>query len=139
MRPVTVTMRDRRGALENMSFQSQNVAAFKAALRVFISTDSGSCIMRLPVNRDGTDKADAQNYDCIQAPSPDTLTLVAGGFLNDYQFSLTCLKTDFDTPPIPGTLIIRKGRVSRILTLEDGDKGVDVSPILYLHCGTPDK
>lgn len=122
-----------------MNFQSQNVAAFRAALRVFKSRDTGSCTLRLPVNRDGTDGLLAKDYDCIQAPSPDTMTLVAGGFLNDYLFSVTCLKTDFDTPPIPGTLLIRNGRVSRILTLEDAGAGIDISPILYLHCGTPDK
>jgi hypothetical protein len=122
-----------------MSFQSQNEAAFDFALNVFKSDDTGSCTMRLPVNRDGTDAFGAKDYDCIQAPSPDTMTLVAGGFLNDYQFSVTCRKTDFTTPPIPGTLLIRNGRVSRILTLEDAGAGVDVSPILYMHCGTPDK
>jgi hypothetical protein len=122
-----------------MSFESQTADAFAAALKVFRSDDPSRCLMRLPVNRDGTDKTGAADYDCIQAPSPDTMTLMAGGFLNDYQFSLTALKTDFTTPPISGTLLLRNGRVSRVLVIEDASRGVDISPVLYLHCGTPDK
>lgn len=122
-----------------MSFASQNIDAFHAALAVFRSGNLAACIMRLPVNRDGTDKAGAKNYDCIQAPSPDAMTLMAGGMNTDYQFSLTALKQDFTTPPASGTLFVRNGRVSRILVVEDGNAFMDISPILYIHCGAPDK
>ena len=122
-----------------MSFQSQLCNAFRASIKVFRSMSPGSCTLRMPVNNDGTDAFGATDYDCIQAPSPDTLTLVAGGFLNDYQFSVTCLKDDFNTLPIAGTLFLRFGRVSRVLIVQDGTPGVDISPILYLHCGAPNK
>ena len=123
-----------------MSFASQTAAAFTAALGVFRSGNLNACVMRWPVNRAGADLTGARNYDAIEAPSPDNLALVAGGLMADYQFSMTCLKADFNTMPTSGSLLLRNGRVSRILTIENAvSPTVDVSPILYLHCGTPDK
>ena len=116
-------------------FEDNVLRGFEQGLNIYRTSKAGSCIMRLPVNRDGTDADGAREYDCIPSPSPDALTLAAGGFIPDYQFSITVRKDDFETLPISGDLFVKSGRVTRILSLET----TDISPVVLLHCGTPDK
>ena len=119
-----------------MSFQQQLLDAFDGALDVFRSDEADSCLIRLPVTKDGADVTGAANYDAIQAPTPDELVLITGGFQNRYKFSLTVRKADFaNTAALDGMLFLSNGRVSRILAVGDKTAGVDISPVIILHCG----
>ena len=119
-------------------FQDQLVQNFKETLELVRSDVAGSCSMRWPVKSDGSDDTGAADYDCISSIVPDTLSLLStgGGMLADYTFTLTMNRLDFqDELPISGDLFKKNNRVSRILIIDNND----VSPILLIHCGTPNK
>lgn len=109
---------------------------FEDALDMVRSADPGNCSFAWPVDKSThLAVAGGRLYDCIASVTPDAMTLMAGGMLEDYEFTIVCRRADFETPPISGDLIIKNGRLSRILTPSPSD----VSPLLVLHCGTPHK
>lgn len=118
-----------------MSFQSESLIAWEALLEVMQEEAANACVLRWPVARNGSDKSGADEYDCIPAPTPDRLDLVAGGFLQDYQFSVSARRSDFTTLPVVGDLVLQANRVLRIVTVESSD----LSAVVVLHLGSPDK
>jgi hypothetical protein len=118
-----------------LSFQDQALEAFDAFLDVMKEGVPLACVMRFPVTRAGADKSGTDDYDAIPSPSPDRLDLITGGFLEEYQFSMSARRDDFATLPIAGDLFKMNGRVSRILFVENSE----LSPVVVFHCGTPDK
>lgn len=110
---------------------------FDAALEMTAGSGQvGACSFTWPVDRVSKLPATGSKvYDCIGTSSQDALALMAGGMMADYEFTLTCRRQDFDTVPLSGDLILRNGRLSRIIRPEPSD----VSPLLLLHCGTPHK
>ena len=118
-----------------MSFSAEALDSFNALLEIMQEAAPTGCTIRWPVVRDGTDNTGAADYDVLPSPSPDKLELMAGGFLADYEFSMSARRDDFDKLPDSGTLLSRGGRISRILSVENSE----LSPTIVLHCGTPDR
>ncbi len=108
-----------------MSFETEVLAGFEAALRLYRTKEAQSCVMLWK------DKP----YDVIGAPSPDGTALLAGGFIADYAFSVAGRRVDFPTLPKSGDPIVKGGRKSKILKVEPSD----ISPLVVFHCGTPDR
>lgn len=106
-------------------------SAFEIGLAT-VKADDTACKFRFPVDRDGTGGIE---YDGVIGPSPDTLTLTAGGFIEEYAFTILARVADFAETPITGQMLLRTGKVARILQVEV----TDLSPLILLHCGSPDK
>lgn len=118
-----------------MSLQADQLEAFDALLDVMHEADPDGCVIRWPVTKAGADATGAADYDAIPSLSPDMLNLVEGGFREEYGYSVSARKDDFDTLPGNGTLVLRNGKVSRIINVESGE----TSAIVLIHCTTPEK
>jgi hypothetical protein len=118
-----------------MSLQVDQLEAFDALLDVMREAAPESCVIRWPVTKAGADATGAADYDAIPSPAPDTLDLMAGGFRADYGFSVSTRVSDFTTVPTIGTMLLKGGKVSRVIRAEAADS----SAVLVLHCSTPEK
>ncbi len=118
-----------------MSFQSEALDAWEAMLELMQEEAPKACVLRFPVTKLGTDQTGAADYDCLPSPSPDRIDLVEGGFIANYQFSVSARVDDFETVPVSGELVLKNGRASRVLYTEVAE----LSPLILLHCGTPEK
>lgn len=118
-----------------MGFKLEALESFNIMLDTLREDDPEACVLRYPVTKAGSDIAGAADYDALQSPSPDQLTLQEGGFLDDYMFSVTMRTDDFETLPSVGKMLKMNGRVARVLKVEN----VDVASLILVHCGTPNK
>ena len=129
-----------------MGFQPEVLEAWQTMLEDMQDdclAPTGATSLRFPVTRAGADQSQtgfptAANYDCLPSPSLNQVDLITGGFVGAYEFSISVRKADcsfFTDPRMNGILILKGGRVSRVLWPEISE----LSPLVVLHCGSPDK